>query len=122
MKLAFMPALLLSAASVPLGAAVDPALLDLTPPNTKILTGVNVDQALQSTFGQFALSKLPQTQGMMQFMAATGFDFRRDLRELLIATDITNQGTKPEINQESDGIHTFWVVWVGSYRLLLLVT
>ena len=87
MRLFAIPVLLISALSFPVFGAVDPALLDLTPPGTKALMGVNVDQALQSSFGQFALGKFPQDLGMAQFMTATGFDFRRDLHEILVAND-----------------------------------
>ena len=87
MRLFAIPVLLISALSFSVFGAVDPALLDLTPPGTKALMGVNVDQALQSSFGQFALGKFPQDLGMAQFMTATGFDFRRDLHEILVAND-----------------------------------
>ncbi|MEQ1886886.1 MAG: hypothetical protein ABL967_17625 [Bryobacteraceae bacterium] len=82
-----VPALFLSFAAYPLQAAVDPALLDLAPRGTKVLMGVNAEQALQSSFGQFALSRIPENNDLQQFIAATGFDFRRDLRQILIASD-----------------------------------
>jgi len=87
MRLLSVPLLLMAASPWTVFAAVDPGLLDLTPPETKVLMGVEVERALQSSFGQFALAKLPQNDGMMQFITATGFDFRRDLREILIASD-----------------------------------
>ncbi|MEQ1948225.1 MAG: hypothetical protein ABL995_13610 [Bryobacteraceae bacterium] len=88
-----VPALFLSLAAYPLQAAIDPALLDLTPPGTKVLVGMNVEQSMQSSFGQFALSKLPENHDLQQFIAATGFDFRRDLRQILIASDGSNSPT-----------------------------
>jgi hypothetical protein len=87
MRLFLVPALLLSALPWTLSAAVDPGLLDLVPPDTKVLIGVQVEQALQSSFGQFVMTRFQQNDAMMQFIAATGFDFRHDMREILIAGD-----------------------------------
>lgn len=80
---------LLFVATIPctVSAAVDPGLLDLVPSDAKVLMGVQVQQALRSSFGQFALTNVPENDAMSQFIAATGFDFRRDLLEILIASD-----------------------------------
>jgi hypothetical protein len=68
-------------------AAVDPSLLDLTPPDAKALYGVQVQQALASPFGQFAFAHMPDHgAALLQLAAATGFDVRRDLRELLLVS------------------------------------
>src|SRR5260370_9483388 len=67
-------------------AAVDPALLDLVPPRTQVLYGIQVQQTLSSPFGQFVLSRMPDNRAaLLQFAAATGFDLQRDLREVLLA-------------------------------------
>jgi hypothetical protein len=87
MRFLTVPSLLIAAIPWAASAAVDPGLLDLTPPDAKVLSGVQVEQALRSSFGQFALAQIPQNDPMMQFIAATGFDFRRDMREILIASD-----------------------------------
>jgi hypothetical protein len=65
--------------------AADPQLLSLVPPNSKVIAGVNLDQARSSPLGQFLTSMLPTDQGFQQFVAATGFDPRRDLHEILVA-------------------------------------
>ncbi len=81
------PAALLLLASATLSAAVDPALLDMAPPDTRVLFGLEVQQALASPFGHFVLSRMPeQTAALLHFAATTGFDLRRDLRELLLAS------------------------------------
>ena len=83
---ALTPALVILA-STTASAAVDPALLDLVMPEAKVLYGIQVQQALASPFGQFALSRLPDHgKGLLQLAVATGFDLRRDLQEILLAS------------------------------------
>ena len=73
--------------------AADPALLNLLMPDAKVVAGVNVDQAISSPFGQFLLSQLPNNDpGLTKLMAATGFDPRRDLHEILTGTDAQEHG------------------------------
>src|ERR1700704_4733374 len=74
-------------------SAADPQLLNLVMPDAKVLAGVNVEQAKGTQFGQFILNQL-QTQDseMQKLTALTGFDLRRDVRELLVASDGTPQG------------------------------
>jgi hypothetical protein len=68
-------------------AAVDPGLLEMTPPDTRFLAGLQVQQAIASPFGHFALSQMPeQSAVLLQLAATTGFDVRRDLREVLLAS------------------------------------
>ena len=66
-------------------AAVDPALLNLAPPEAKVLYGIQVQATLASPFGQFALSHLP-TNAVTRFAAATGFEVQRDLQEVVVAS------------------------------------
>ena len=83
------PILLAIVASVAAEAAIDPALLDLAPPGAKVLCGIQVQQALSSPFGQFLLSRMPGNGAtLLGFAAATGFDPRRDLREVLLAGSV----------------------------------
>jgi hypothetical protein len=82
-------ALLLSATA---GAAVDPVLLNLVMPEAKVLFGIQVQPTLTAPFGQFALSRIPNTQVVTRFMAASGFDLQLDLREVLIATSFDGSG------------------------------
>ena len=89
MKAQLLTATLLTAFSGALSAA-DPQLLNLVMPDAKVLAGVNVEQAKGTQFGQYVLNQL-QTQDaqMQQLVTLTGFDPRRDVRELLVASDGT---------------------------------
>lgn len=67
--------------------AADPLLMNLLMPDAKVVAGLNVEQARNSPFGQFLLSKVPSGDaGLVKLTATTGFDPRRDLREVLMAT------------------------------------
>lgn len=68
-------------------AAVDPGLLGMAMPDAKAVAGIQVDQAQSSPFGQYLLSQFPTPQNLEQFIAATGFDPRRDLHEILAASE-----------------------------------
>lgn len=82
--------LILSFASTTL-AGVDPTLLGLVMPDAKVLFGIQVEQSQASPFGQYLLSQMAPGADFDKLMAATGFDPRRDLRELLGAT-VDSQG------------------------------
>jgi hypothetical protein len=68
--------------------AADATLLGLVPPDAKVVAGVRVSQVKASAFGQFALSRLQPggQEGMEKLIAATGFDPRRDVSEILVAS------------------------------------
>jgi hypothetical protein len=66
--------------------AADPALLNLVMPDAKVLAGINVQKAKTTQFGQFLLTKMPVGDEVHGFMAATGFDPRQDLMEVLVAS------------------------------------
>lgn len=68
--------------------AADPRLLNLVMPDATVLAGVNVDQAKATPFGQFVLTTLlqQQDQKLQQLATLTGFDPRRDVHELLLAS------------------------------------
>lgn len=73
-------------AAVPL-AAVDPALMKLVPSDATVVAGMNIEQARVSPFGQFVLKQLPmEDAGLRKLMDAAGFDPRRDLREVVVAS------------------------------------
>jgi len=77
---------LLAAATA--GAAVDPALMNLVMANATTLSGLQVDQSEASPFGQYILSRMQISDSSFQkLIASTGFDPRRDLHEILAATD-----------------------------------
>ncbi len=87
MKAQILTATLLTAFSGALSAA-DPQLLNLVMPDAKVLAGVNVEQAKGTQFGQYVLNQVQTHDAQMQqLVALTGFDPRRDVRELLVASD-----------------------------------
>jgi len=87
MKAQLLTATLITAFTGSLSAA-DPQLLNLVMPDAKVLAGVNVEQAKGTQFGQFILDQMQTHDSEMQkLVALTGFDPRRDVRELLVATD-----------------------------------
>jgi hypothetical protein len=97
--------LILALAAVPM-AAVDPALMKLVPPDATVVAGVNVEQARITPFGQFVLKQMPlDDEGFRNMMESTGFDPRRDLREILVAS----KGGQP--SKHSQGI----VMATGSF-------
>lgn len=78
---------LLSLATAVAGFAADPALLRMIPANTPFLAGIHADQVKTSRFGQFILNQLKTEEANMnKFIDATGFDPRRDLTELIVAS------------------------------------
>ena len=82
---AFAVSFLLSAAS--LLHAADPQLLSLVMPAPAVLAGVNVEQVRGTPFGAYVLAELQMNeQNLQQLEAATGFDPRRDVREVLVAS------------------------------------
>ena len=87
MKAQILTATLFTAFSGVLSAA-DPQLLNLVMPDAKVLAGVNVEQAKGTQFGQFVLNQLQTQDADLQKLATlTGFDPRRDVRELLVASN-----------------------------------
>jgi hypothetical protein len=67
--------------------AVDSQLLNLVMPDAKVLAGVNVAQAKGTPFGQYVLSQLSANDpGLQQMATVSGFDPRRDLTEVLLAS------------------------------------
>lgn len=66
--------------------AADPQLLNMAPPGASTYAGINVEQLKTSPFIQFLLTQMPESDSLNKFIAETGFDPRRDLTEVLIAT------------------------------------
>ncbi len=73
-------------------SAADQQMMNLLMPDAKIVTGINVDQAKTSQFGQFVLSHMGSDQGLEGFIQMSGFDPRADLHEILIATSVGDGG------------------------------
>src|SRR5262249_32267765 len=63
----------------------------LAPADTNAFVGIQVDQAQTSAFGQYILAQIDPGAEFNRFTTATGFDPRRDLRQILIAA--TGRGT-----------------------------
>src|SRR5437899_7055264 len=92
MKAQILTATLFTAFSGALSAA-DPQLLNLVMPDAKVVAGVNVEQAKGTQFGQYILNQMQTNDAsLQQLVALTGFDPRRDVRELLVSSDGTPQG------------------------------
>ena len=80
-------AALLILATAGVAPAVDPALLKLVIPGARVVGGVNVTTAKTSPFGQYILSRMQnEDKNLQQFIAMTGFDPRRDLNEVVVAS------------------------------------
>jgi len=67
--------------------AADQNLLNLVMPDAKVVFGIQVDQAKASPFGQYMLSQVkPDDPGLQKLMTETGFDPRKNISEVLIAS------------------------------------
>jgi len=89
----FLIAALLTATSAAF-AGIDRGLLNLVPSGTQALAGFQIDQGKTSALGQYLLLRAG-TQGpqFQKLMDATGFDPRRDLQEVLVATPGPSSGS-----------------------------
>ena len=65
--------------------AADPALVRMLPANAKAVVGVDVSRTTASPIGQFILTKMQDDGGLQKLITQTGFDPRRDIREVLAA-------------------------------------
>ena len=73
-------------------AAIDPVLLSLAPSDANVFAGMQVDQSRNSALGQYLLSQIPQNQQLDAFVTMTGFDPRRDIRQLLVTSSGKGNG------------------------------
>lgn len=105
-KLYFAAASLLFASSTLFGA-VDQGLLDLVPSGTKVVAGLQVDKSKVSPLGQYFLGQMRSDEpGMQTLIDQTGFDPRRDLQEVVIATS----------GPQQNGNHTsFTIITRGTF-------
>jgi len=70
-----------------LAPAADQSLLNMVMPEAKVLVGVDVDHARDSVFGRFMLAQIGKEDASLAKMTeASGFDPKRDLHEILIAS------------------------------------
>lgn len=84
-------------------AAVDSSLLKLVMPDAKVVSGIQVEASKSSPFGKYVLSQMQSDDpGFQKFIADTGFDPRRDLSEIIVATAGTSD--KPEFLVAGRGV------------------
>ncbi len=75
-----------------IACAADPALLNLVMPGAKIFAGVNVERILASPIGKEIDSKVREgAPQLREILEQTGFDPRRDLKEILVAATAEGQ-------------------------------
>lgn len=68
-------------------AAADPALLRLVPAEPQMVAGLDVERARLSPFGQRILAEMKdEDEQFRKLVESTGFDPRRDLREIVVAS------------------------------------
>ena len=69
--------------------AADPGLVSLAMPDTQVMAGVNVEQVRLSPLGQVLLAQTGDlfAGGLEKLIETTGFDPRRDLREILVSSN-----------------------------------
>ena len=79
--------------------AADPELLSLVPPDAQVLAGWSVEQAMLSPLSQYLQAQAPPqaTAEIQKLTEQTGFDFRHDLKEVLIAISGNTQNPSPLI-------------------------
>lgn len=69
------------------GFAADSSLLALIPTSAKVVSSIDIQQARNSPFGQFLLSKVNSNgSGFDKMAQETGFDPRRDLQSFVFAS------------------------------------
>src|SRR5579884_3114466 len=74
-------------------SATDQGLLNLVMPDAKVVLGIEVDQARVSPFGQYMLSRVQTEDANLQkLINDTGFDPRKNLSEVVVATNGPHQG------------------------------
>lgn len=86
MRLILCISTLLVTGTISAFASVDPDLLALVPPGARLISGIQLDQARSSAFGQYVLTRIDtENQDFQRFIETTGFDPRRDLDEFVFA-------------------------------------
>jgi hypothetical protein len=73
-------------------SAADPQLLKLVMPDAKVVSGIDFDRVKATPFGMFFLSQLPAGDAAFnEMLSATGFDPRRDIHEIVMASPANPQ-------------------------------
>ena len=79
--------LILAAAMAMPALALDASMWNLVMPDAKLMIGMDVTRVVTSPLGQKFLGQLNlESSDFRKFMDSTGFDPRRDLREVLVAS------------------------------------
>jgi hypothetical protein len=87
MKAAFAGVLLTGLlTAVAAHGAADPQLVGLMMPDAKVIAGFQLADSQSTPFGRFLLKQIPANAGLDNFVSATGFDPRQDLREIVAAS------------------------------------
>jgi hypothetical protein len=82
-------------------ASIDTGLLAFVPPGVNAIASIDVTKSRNSDFGQYLLAKHQmEDQRFQQMMVQTGFDPRRDLQHLLVAS----------VRPGNDGRHSSFAV------------
>ena len=70
--------------------AADPGLLNLAMPDGQVMAGVNFEQFMLSPYGQYLASQTAQLNaaGLPKLIETSGFDPRRDLKEILVSAKL----------------------------------
>lgn len=77
---------LLTFSAMQVFGAVDPTLLGLVPQNTKVLVGINAQNAANSSLGQALLTTQGIDQKVQGLTQQAGFDLRHDLQYVLVSS------------------------------------
>lgn len=83
-----LASVLISAAALSGAERIDNVLVKLVPRDSVSLLGVQMDQVKNTPFYKKLIAQQKLTQ-LDEFAAQTGFDPRRDVRELLVASNLT---------------------------------
>ncbi len=86
MRSLIFPACLVALSALPLFGSADPQLLSLVPANTKVLVGLNAQRTANSDLVQAVLRRHNADMQLQGLTEQTGFDPRRDLQYILIAS------------------------------------
>lgn len=78
--------------------SADSALLSLVMPEARVVAGIDVERAKESFLGKKMLEAMDSKDSdFAKFVAMTGFDPRRDLREVVIAATDANTKNPPAL-------------------------
>ncbi len=96
MRTIFLSTALLALAAFP-AAAADPALLDLIPPDSAVIAGLDLEKVRESPFGKYVFSTMNVSQSDIEkFTQLVGFDPLKDLSEVIVAS--------PTAEMKADGL------------------